>query len=66
MNNLKAVNVRISKELWLFARKKSIDREMSFNKLIEELLINYKKKCEKKLTDKDVMVSLHHQEISEV
>lgn len=47
----KAMNIRIPPDLWSFGRKKAIDREMSFNQLLVELLTKYKKKCDKKVDD---------------
>lgn len=51
MEQNKAMNIRIPKELWSFGKKKAIDREMSFNQLVIELLEKYKKKCDKKVDD---------------
>jgi len=56
MNDIKALNIRLPKELWSFAKKKGTDREMSMNQIIIELLNKYKKKCENKLTDCDTEV----------
>lgn len=62
MDKIKALQVRLPKELWAFAKKRSIDREISFNSLIVDLLDKYKKKYEKRLTASDTMVSLPHDE----
>lgn len=42
----KALNLRLTKELWSFIKKKSVDREISMNSIIINLLEKYKKKCE--------------------
>jgi len=57
MTDIKSLQIRIPKELWAFAKKKGIDREISFNMLIVDLLRKYKEKCEKKLTKDDTTVS---------
>jgi len=57
MSDTKPVQIRIPKELWTFAKKKGIDREMSFNQVIIELIRKYKEKCEKRLKNDDTMVS---------
>ena len=57
MTDIKSLQIRIPKELWAFAKKKGIDREISFNMLIVDLLRKYKEKCEKKLTKDDTVVS---------
>lgn len=54
--NRKAISLRIPKELWVFSKKKAVDREMSFNDIVVELLTKYKLKCEKKLTSEDTTV----------
>lgn len=55
-DKLKVLNIRIPRELWAFCRKKSFDRDISFNKLMLELLEKYKKRCENKLTGNDTIV----------
>lgn len=57
MDATKALTLRIDKSLWMFLKKKSVDREMSLAALISECLTKYKQKCEKKLTDNETMVS---------
>jgi predicted HicB family RNase H-like nuclease len=52
----KSFNLRLSKELWSFMKKNSVDHETSINQLITDLLNNYKKRCENSLTGKDVMI----------
>lgn len=60
MAGIKVFNVRLNKDLWSFIKKKGVDREMSINEMIIELVTKYKNKCEnkseKKLTDNDAMV----------
>lgn len=56
MQDQKIFNVRISRELWSFIKKKGVDREMSINRIIIELIENYKKRCEKKLTEDNTIV----------
>ena len=56
MAEKKIFNVRLDKDLWSFIKKKGIDREMSLNEIIIDLIKSYKKKCEKKLTDGNTMV----------
>ncbi len=56
MAGIKTFNVRLNKDLWSFIKKKGVDREMSLNQLIVELITKYKNKCEKRLTDSDAMV----------
>ena len=48
-NTIKTFNIRIPKDLWVFLSKKSIDRELSMNKMLIELIKKYKNKCEKKV-----------------
>lgn len=43
---LKAFNVRIDKDLWLFLKQTSIRREMSMNEIISECIQKYKTKSE--------------------
>lgn len=48
--------IRLEKEIWVFLKKKAIDREISANELINDCLRKYKIKCEKKLTELDIKV----------
>lgn len=63
MNQIKAFQIRIPKESWAFLKKKGVDRELSMNEIIVELIETYKNKCEKKiniknkLTHSDIIVS---------
>ncbi len=57
MKNTKPFQVRLPRDIWVFLKKKSVDRELSMNNMILECLTKYKNKCEKKLTDSDTMVS---------
>ena len=56
MAEKKIFNVRLEKDLWTFIKKKGIDRELSLNEIIIDLIKKYKKKCEQKLTDNNTMV----------
>ncbi len=52
MNETKAFTMRMDKDLWLFLKRKALDREMSLVALINERLEKYKKKCEKGIDTK--------------
>lgn len=56
MTGVKALTLRIPKDLWIFLKDKSIDREMSVSAIINERLNFYKKSCEHVLTNKDTVV----------
>ena len=56
MSEKKIFNVRLDKDLWSFIKKKGVDREMSINEIIIELVSKYKKRCENKLTDDNTVV----------
>lgn len=58
----KIFNVRIDKDLWAFIKKKGVDREMSINEILIELITKYKKRCENKLTDSNTVVSSSHED----
>jgi len=53
----KPLTLRLDKDIWVFLKKKAVDREMSLSALITEQLIKYKKCCERSLTSNDTMVS---------
>lgn len=57
MDDIKAFNIRIPKDMWVFLKKKSIDQEKAMNAIVIDCLEKYKKKCEKKLTQGDAVVS---------
>lgn len=57
MREIKATSIRLPKDLWLFLKRRSSEREMNANQLIIELLTKYKNKCEKRLTDGDIVIS---------
>lgn len=46
-----ALTLRMPKELWIFCKKKAIDRELSLNQLVIDCVLKYKKKCEKKVDE---------------
>jgi hypothetical protein len=50
MDKMKAFNVRISKELWVFLKDQSIIQEKPMNSIIAASLEKMKKSLEKKLT----------------
>lgn len=56
MTQKKIFNVRLDRDLWSFLKKKGVDRELSLNEMIIDLIEKYKKKCEKKLTSTNTMV----------
>lgn len=56
MKNEKIFNVRMSRDLWAFLKKKGVDREMSLNEIILDITRKYRDKCEKKLTDDNTIV----------
>lgn len=58
MEEIKAFNIRLSRDLWKFLKKDSIDQEMSMNQIIITCLEKYKlEKRKKKLTGSDTVVS---------
>ena len=57
MVEIKPITLRLEKSLWVFLKKKAIDREITLTELIINDLEKYKNKCEKKLTQEDTMVS---------
>jgi hypothetical protein len=57
MNEIKAFQIRIPRQSWVFLKKKSISRDESMNEIIISLIEKYKKECKKKLTESDTMVS---------
>lgn len=50
--NERALNLRITKELWLFLKRESMAEEMSMNKVINRCLEKFKKKREKSVDEK--------------
>jgi len=57
MSNIKAFQIRMPRDLWVFLKKKSITKEKPMNVLIIELLEKDKKNSEKKLTHDNTMIS---------
>jgi hypothetical protein len=55
--NIKSFQTRIPVDVWEFLRDTAFKRKASMNEIINELIINYKIKCEKVLTNKDTIVS---------
>lgn len=56
MEDIKKFQIRISRDLWIFLRRQSIEQENSMNRIVETCLTKYKKSLEKRLTDSDTMV----------
>ena len=56
MAEKKIFNVRMTRELWSFLKKKGVDRELSLNEIIIDLAKKYQRRCEKKLTPPNTMV----------
>jgi hypothetical protein len=57
MTRIKAMTLRIPKDLWDFLKDKSKEKEISVSAIINNRLIKYKKSCENKLTSKNTVVS---------
>lgn len=53
----KAMTIRMTRELWVFLKKKAIDHDTSINDLILSRLNKFKEKCENKLKKSDTVVS---------
>lgn len=62
MSKIKKSQLRIPQELWAFIRKRAYEREISINTLIVNLLENYKKRYENKLTSCATIVSSNKKE----
>jgi predicted HicB family RNase H-like nuclease len=45
----RALNLRITKELWIFLKKQSMEEELSINKIINRCLEKFKKRKEKSI-----------------
>jgi hypothetical protein len=56
MQEFKAFNLRMPREIWVFLRKQSIVQEKAMNAIILGLIEKYKKSLEKKLTSDDMVV----------
>lgn len=44
--DIKAFNIRMTKEMWIFLKKKAVDSEMSMNSIIIYCLDKYRKKSQ--------------------
>jgi hypothetical protein len=56
-SDIKTFNVRLTRELWLFLKKESANRETSMTDLVSICIKKFKKRCDKKeLTDNDAEV----------
>jgi hypothetical protein len=47
--NEKIIPLRMSRETWLFLKKRSMEKNLSMNKIIMKLVESYKTKVEKKI-----------------
>lgn len=56
MENLKAFNVRIPRELWAYLKKLSVDKEKSMNDIVTNLILKHKKNSEKSLTNNNAII----------
>ena len=57
IKEMKAFNVRFSKDLWMFLKKMSFEQEVSMNDIVVFALEKVRKSYEKKLTLDDIMIS---------
>ena len=53
---IKAFTARMGKDLWVFLKEQSIEKEESMNSMIVDCLEKYKKRCERRLTENDTTV----------
>lgn len=53
---MKAMTLRMPRELWVFLKKKAIDQDTSINDLINSRLKKFKENCDNKLTVNDTVV----------
>ncbi len=56
MQEKKSFVVKMSKELWSYIKRRSIDEETSMNEIVNETLAKWKTNQEKKLTDKNIKI----------
>ncbi len=54
---MKAFQVRLPRDTWVFLKRMAAEQERSMANIIEGCINKYKSKFEKKLTDDDTMVS---------
>ena len=47
MDDMKAFQVRLPREIWVFLKKKAAEGDISMANIIIDCLTKYKKKCEK-------------------
>lgn len=55
--NIKSFQTRLPIDVWEFLRDAAFKRKVSMNEILNELVVNYKIKCEKVLTNSDTIVS---------
>lgn len=48
VTNIKSLNIRMPKELWVFLKRRSIDQERTMNEIINELIRKYESKFDNK------------------
>jgi hypothetical protein len=58
--NNKCINLRMSRELWVWLKHESAAQELSMNEIITRCVDGYKKKAENRLTDSGSLVESHH------
>jgi hypothetical protein len=54
--DVKALNLRIHRDLWYFLKMASLNKEISINEIMSNLISKYKENCEKQLTNFDTTV----------
>ena len=47
--SIKAFNIRLPKDIWIFLKKMAAEQEKSMTEIISTCLTKYKEKCEKKV-----------------
>jgi hypothetical protein len=55
-NKLKAFQVRMPHDIWHFLRKVSADQCVPMNDIVNSLILKYKNKFKKSLTDKNDLI----------
>jgi hypothetical protein len=58
--NNKCINLRMSKELWVWLKHQSAAQELSMNEIITQSVLRYKKSSDNRLTDSGSLVESHH------
>ncbi len=55
-DNIKIFNIRMEKDLWVFLKTNAAEREIYMTDIVIDCLTQYRKKVEKKLTQKHIDV----------